>query len=363
VLVEEVVTAGICCPALVDGVAARAGDVVVTTAGLLPLLLPPLLLLARGIVVGDAPAANDDDVGPYHPVACPDIVPAELADAAVVTGICFPEIVDRVVASVGAVVVTKAGLLLMLLLLLLLLLLARGIMVGNALADKDAVGPPTIVDCMLAAPVPVVAAKAPPEALKVPESDCGTTTEETEDVADAIDNAVNVAAGRVVLAALLVAGPPDAAVLPSTCRELVETVAVAWICCPALVDRNTGAVVVTYAGLLLLLLLLARAIVVGDELLCWAADDDVGPTILAPAVVGAGELDGAILELEATGAHELADEHQATAHDPVKALSDVNTRVIDPVLDVTGLGATLPVKGPARRLNRKRSSYTVILSY
>jgi len=140
-------------------------------------------------------------------------------------------------------------------------------------------------------------------------------------------------------------------------------VAVAWICCPALVDRNTGAVVVTYAGLLLLLLLLARAIVVGDELLCWAADDDVGPTILAPAVVGAGELDGAILELEATGAHELADEHQATAHDPVKALSDVNTRVIDPVLDVTGLGATLPVKGPARRLNRKRSSYTVILSY
>jgi hypothetical protein len=96
---------------------------------------------------------------------------------------------------------------------------------------------------MLAAPVPVVAAKAPPDALVVPTADCGAMMAENEDVADAIDDAGDAAADRVVLAAPLDAGPPCAAVLPSTCGELVD--AVTWVFCSALVDRNTGAVVVT----------------------------------------------------------------------------------------------------------------------
>ena len=100
--------------------------------------------------MGDAPA-DDDDVGPFHPAACPDIVvPAELADAVVVAGICCPGLV-------------------------------------------------------LAAPEPAMAANALPDALEVLAEDCVAITAAAEDVGDAIEVAVDAAAaGPVVLAAALV---------------------------------------------------------------------------------------------------------------------------------------------------------------
>jgi hypothetical protein len=180
-------------------------------------------------VVGDAPADDVGADGPW-PIAKDDICPAADADALATSGIA-----DAVV------------------------------------------GPPTLVDCLLAATV-VVIGKAP-DVLEVPMEDCGATTAAAEDVGDAIDDLTaaldgshGVETGREVIAdgtvavlltlglaedaaaaalALLgadvcifpkvevdvdIAEPPDAAELAGTCGELVDAVVVALICCEVLVD-------------------------------------------------------------------------------------------------------------------------------
>jgi hypothetical protein len=278
-----------CCPKLVE-------DETMSVVAIVGLLLL-LLLLARGIVVGDAPA--DDDAGAVEVlipaiklVVAPDncgepddvMVVERRSAASAVTVVDNPTVVPAGLRLLDeATPVAKDD--------------------GGPAADADAlvtsgmaaavIGPPKIVDCLIAA-TEVVVGKAPPDVLEVPADDCGATTAAAaEDVSDAIDESVDVAAaaaaGRVVLTAALdgsdgvengreviadgtVAGlltlgfaedaaaaalalpgadvcmlpkvaldvytaePPDAAVLAGICGELVDAIVVTLICSAVLVD-------------------------------------------------------------------------------------------------------------------------------